>query len=93
MADGDPLTRRGGGGGGGEKRARASASFADAAAAAEEDGLLLLLDGLSPSPAKKVRVWIRRVPLRRQPRPGNQLPWRLRPAGCIVRCVSCQRRN
>lgn len=58
MADGDPLMRQGGGGaasggggGGGEKRARA---FADGATAAEEDNLLLLLDGLSPSPAKKV---------------------------------------
>ena len=63
MADGDSLTRHsgeGGGGsgdGGGEKRCRAFADGATAAAAEEmDDNLLLLLDGLSPSPAKKVSV-------------------------------------
>lgn len=52
MADGDPLARHGSGDGGAapEKRNR------DGANTAEEDGLLLLLDGLSPSPAKKVSV-------------------------------------
>lgn len=68
MADGDPLARHGGGGGAaGEKRARAAA-FADgataaaAAAAAEADGLLLLLDGLTPSPAKKVSQRVDQTP-------------------------------
>eukprot|EP00752_Nemacystus_decipiens_P015179 g13519.t1 len=63
MADGDPLTRRGGvgggAGGGGEKRPRTfgdgtATAAAAAAAADEEHNLLLLLDGLSPSPAKKM---------------------------------------